>query len=131
MADQDLSSYIGSDTNGPLEPGFNWLSSGTTASDLFSDPSMVNAGTSKFGNALASVGSAFKSATKTANAEAPHDDYGFGRASTIGLFQEGKDRVPLEPTKPAAKTRPAQSENYQDIHRQWYNDMRTWANNGK
>lgn len=136
MADDgDYSQYMDNySQGGSLEPAFSQF--GTTGSDetantLWDPSSSYNRAHNPeqwqqvVGNALKQ--SANDKAGLPGNPQLQREAELWGRSSSIGLFNEGKERVGLESTKPPQKTRALKSEDPKEIYRQWYQDMKQFG----
>lgn len=58
-------------------------------------------------------------------------NYGFDRQATVGNFEQGREKVPLERGQPVRNSRALQSENPQASYENWYRMMKQFAYSGK
>lgn len=136
MADVTLDTSNADQAN----PSFNWLTDPThTAQDILNEEQYnPNSDQSlNFGQQMVkNIPHALKSASNS-KAEDPYAGLAqgamasFSRQATVGNYEQGRERVGLETTKPATKARPPVSENPNEVYRRWYYDSKAFAYGGK
>lgn len=140
--DTDNNLNIDTSNGTALEPAFaEYIDSTHTANDLLTNPTYdpTNTKNQSIGQILLSSAKGAISSAKRAGGgnylykgdTSGFGDYGFDRQATVGNFEQGRERVSLEGTKPPYPKRALQSEDPQQVYERWYRNMKQFAYSGK
>ncbi len=127
---QDITQEQDSSSTGPMFSGMGTTGTDETANTIF-DPAGPYAKMHDPQTWQQVVGGALQKTAKSIGSPqsslAQSGIRQIARYDSINQISSARERVPLEPTKPAQKSGPLRSEDAQATWRRWYNDMRQFG----